>query len=293
MSKIKLKSLFVLITFITVLNYPVFSQPENSCVDCHKKQNVVSSLPEWQQEIFAEWNNSLHAAKGVTCEKCHDGNPAGDEKEIAHTGVKKSSEPDSKVYYKNIPGSCGACHADVYGEFKKSLMFHNLEIGKLAPTCATCMGSHEVGIVDAIEVSEKCSICHNELMRTKPEVPGEAKRLLFLQEQVKGDLLKARHAIETAKERGKDTTNAEDALKEAEKRLEKSEVVWHRFAISGFEGEMLDASYYANRANNLASKLITRMPQDNAVQPPEKGICGPVLVLLIALLPIVVYRRMG
>lgn len=287
MSKIKLMAL-LLVTLIIFINPPVFALPENSCVDCHKKPDIISTLPKWQQEIFGEWSDSTHSIKGVTCEKCHGGDPNETKKEQAHKGVKDSSDPGSPIYYKNIPATCGSCHVEVYNEFKKSWMFHNLELGKLAPTCATCMGSHEVAVLDAITVTEKCSLCHNKIMGVRPEIPGEAKRLLILQEQVRGELLKAQKNIKTAKEMGKDVTKAEMAFQEAKSRMDKSGAEWHKFMISGFEGEMSDALYYASRANNLAFEAIAEIPP--APKEPKKAVCGPISILFIAMLPLVIFN---
>ncbi len=289
MSKIKLMALILIF-----INPPVFALPENSCVDCHKKPDIILTLPKWQQEIFGEWSDSTHGIKGVACEKCHGGDPSGTKKEQAHKGVKDSGDLGSPIYYKNIPATCGSCHVEVYNEFKKSWMFHNLELGKLAPTCATCMESHEVAVLDAITVTEKCSLCHNKIMGVRPEIPGEAKRLLILQEQVKGELLKAQKNIKTAKEMGKDITKAEMAFQEAKSRMDKSGAEWYRFVLSGFEGEMSDALYYAYKANNLAYEL-TRGRAAAPPPAPKKGVCGPVAVLLIAMLPLASYflRRLS
>ncbi|MEE8401577.1 MAG: hypothetical protein V3R86_05445, partial [Candidatus Hydrothermarchaeaceae archaeon] len=253
-------NLILLATFCTIIFLipPATAQSENSCVDCHKNPETVSTLPDWQQENFDEWEGSIHASNDITCDKCHGGDPKLTKKELSHEGVKDSSNPESSIYYKNIPKTCGNCHADVYDEFKKSAMYHNLESDKLAPTCATCMGSHAITVVDMIKISKKCSLCHNEMMGIRPEIPNEAERILLLQQEVKSELLKAKSAVKQAKDRNKDVKRAEEAMQEATSRLEKSGSEWHRFRTIGFEREMLDALYYSYKANNLAYESMAQ-----------------------------------
>ncbi|MEE8402051.1 MAG: hypothetical protein V3R86_07860, partial [Candidatus Hydrothermarchaeaceae archaeon] len=202
------------------------------------------------------------------------------------------SNPESSIYYKNIPKTCGNCHADVYDEFKKSAMYHNLESDKLAPTCATCMGTHDIAVVDAIKISKKCENCHNVEDGIKPHIPNEAKGALLLQEKIKGEILESQSTINIAKEKGKDVKRAEEALQEATSRLEKSGSEWHRFRISEFEGEMLDASYYANKANNIAyESLIEPQVATKKLEPRFVLILAIVQLFMVILLMSHNYRE--
>ncbi|MBI5389733.1 hypothetical protein HZB01_05140 [Candidatus Woesearchaeota archaeon] len=236
-------------------NNPVLAQVENSCVDCHKKPEIISSLPALEQNIFEDWRISVHGSKGITCEKCMGGNPTKFAKEAAHEGIKNSSNPKSPVYYKNLPETCGECHSGVYKKFTQSRHYQRLKANELAPECSTCHGSHNVALVEPLEISKKCSLCHNIETRIMPSIPREAEGALAIIKQVKNAVLKAESAIEVAREKRRDTTKAEVVLQEAKSILGVSGDSWHDFEIYAFKEELVNALYYADRAYNLASAL--------------------------------------
>jgi len=68
----------------------------------------------------------------VTCDNCHGGDPGSDLKEKAHEGVLRSSEVNSTVFYRNVPETCGKCHANELNQFKDSLHYQRLKALKQA-----------------------------------------------------------------------------------------------------------------------------------------------------------------
>ncbi|MEE8403328.1 MAG: ammonia-forming cytochrome c nitrite reductase subunit c552 [Candidatus Hydrothermarchaeaceae archaeon] len=239
----------VLIVALVFLTPSVLAQTQNSCVDCHKEQLVKAP--------YEAWSISVHGLNDATCEKCHNGDPTQSTKNLAHVGVESATEPTSPVYFENILKTCSNCHQDEYKKFTQSKHYLNLRRDLLAPICTTCHGSHYITIVDPLDISEKCSICHNGERGILPDVPTQAKEALVLIGQVQTEISKAQNALEVAREKGHDVSEAEETLKEAESRLEKSGPDWHSFKIYTFKEELLDALYYAATSYNIANSLVS------------------------------------
>jgi len=51
----------------------------NHCVTCHEAERLPISLGH----SFEEWHASAHARGGVSCEKCHGGDPTASDATIA------------------------------------------------------------------------------------------------------------------------------------------------------------------------------------------------------------------
>lgn len=149
---------------------------ENSCVACHRdlpRDTFIGSK-------YQDWRSSIHAEEAITCDRCHGGRPSADEKAAAHTGVYNSDNPGSRVYYKNVPGTCGACHRRDFNAFKSSTHYVFLEQTGAGPTCVTCHESHAARMLSPRRIPETCEECHNRRMRISPEVPERAQALLLL-----------------------------------------------------------------------------------------------------------------
>lgn len=239
----------ILIIAFALLTPSVLAETQNSCVDCH--EGPTAKAP------YEAWSISIHGLNNITCEKCHNGDPTQSNKNLAHKGVEPANDPDSSVYFDTVLKTCSKCHKAEYTNFIQSRHYLNLRRDMLAPVCTTCHGSHYITLVDPLEISEKCSICHNEERDIQPDVPDQAKEALVLVGQVQKEIVKAQNALETAKEGGHDVSEAENTLKEAESRLEKSGQDWHSFKIYTFKEGLLEALYYATTSYNIANSLTT------------------------------------
>lgn len=266
------------IVLAILLNSPEVAHSQNSCIDCHVKPAPPQTT----------WPGSIHAKVNVTCDKCHGGYPTQSLEEQAHLGIKTSISPESPIYYKNVPETCGVCHKKQYEAFTKSLHYKNLKENKLAPYCVTCHGSHDVALADPLVLSKKCSICHNEEMKIKPAIPSEAREMMRLFEVAKSDIAKAQGLIDIAKERDKNTSKAEEILKEAKIKLAKSIDIWHAFNITSFKIELVDALDRADKSYELTSALVPEAIPKPAPTP-RKPICGPTIISLIAMIPLLTY----
>jgi hypothetical protein len=159
-----------------LIAYPEVKGIENSCVNCHRdlsKSTFVGSK-------YVAWENSIHAKEGVTCNRCHGGNPSAEEIALAHTGVFNSSNPRSRVYYKHVPDMCGACHRRDFNAFKESTHYAFLEKTGGGPTCVTCHDSHATRLITPQQILLTCDECHNKRTGINPEVPAQAQAQLLL-----------------------------------------------------------------------------------------------------------------
>ncbi len=208
---------------------------ENSCVHCHSKLPAGS----FYEAKSHSWVGSIHQQHGVTCDKCHGGNPAAAKEEQSHIGVLGSSNPSSSVYFKNIPATCGKCHGAEFYKFTQGLHYKMLEsIGK-GPDCVTCHGSMVTKVLTPDNLVAACERCHNERMGILPYVPQKAKAVLLLLQESK--------ALLAADERlyhSPGGTEASQALGHAEVVLHDAKLDWHKFdldTITKYLQEFYDA----------------------------------------------------
>jgi hypothetical protein len=204
---------------------------ENSCVSCHQNLPTTTFIGAKYQD----WNGSIHAKEGVTCDRCHGGDPTVDEKGAAHRGVYNSSHPESRIFYKNVPGTCGACHRRDFNAFKTSVHYTYLEQTGAGPTCVTCHESHAMRIISPQQIPATCEECHNRRMHIAPEVPAEAQAVLLLMNET-GLLLRC------AKERiaGSDREKSQK-WKDAYAMIEKVRDEWHAFDLRRVQSKILEA----------------------------------------------------
>jgi formate dehydrogenase gamma subunit len=144
-------------------------------------------------DIVREFGNSIHATArkngdhdAPVCQTCHGS---------AHTVVPRA-DPSSPVSKKNLPDTCGACHAN-----PQFLEHHNIPFARpveayrlsvhgraiehgneAAPSCSDCHGSHTIAPardthskINHWNVVETCGACHTEIKKTYTEsVHGQA-----------------------------------------------------------------------------------------------------------------------
>jgi len=264
---------------------------DNSCLDCHEKLSAFSEKEKELNEIrvkhlardvacslechattidkiaksnYEQWTRSKHALFNVTCDNCHGGDPGSNIKEKAHTGVNRSSDFNSTVFYRNVPETCGKCHTQELKEFRESLHYQRLKALKQAPTCDTCHSPHEFKVLNVSEFQELCSQCHNADMRVAPsDAPDKAVTALNNAEKLKNEIKLAQDAIKQAKQQGKDMSAAQKSLDTAESIRDSLPILWHGFNLPHFE-EVVDAGIKSARQ----AQLDTGMP---IAKPPIPG----------------------
>ncbi len=207
----------------------------NSCVRCHSRL-PGSSFPGVK---FHSWVGSVHQKHEVSCDKCHGGNPDAAQEEEAHTGVLGSSNPESRVYFKNIPSTCGKCHGAEFYKFSQSLHYKMLESAGRGPECVTCHGSMVTHILSPDNLVTVCQRCHNDRMGIRPYIPQKAKAVLLLLRESQA-LLDATEALHSPAE----GSRAAEQMRSARSSLHSAKLEWHKFdldAITGYLQEMFDS----------------------------------------------------
>lgn len=123
---------------------------ENTCVQCHGGLDGHLGAP------VADWDGSVHAANGISCDACHGGDP---------TDYTMMSMAPEKGFigvpgFTEVPDFCGRCHVGVKEDYMASAHGQALEVG--GAQCVLCHGNHEVELasIDLIN-EESCSRCHD------------------------------------------------------------------------------------------------------------------------------------
>lgn len=160
----------------------LFSLPalakENGCLFCHTKGHN-----------FKDWQKSVHAAHGISCEACHEGDPKTRDPVKAHQGVLPSKDEKSSIHFQNVPKTCGQCHVEELKEFQKSVHYKMLQRSGKGPNCLTCHGSMATTILAYDSLEKTCSLCHGRPTQAAKALSllNSAKNLLNLLEKRKAD----------------------------------------------------------------------------------------------------------
>lgn len=207
-------------------------QAENSCVRCH----IALPGSSFVGVRSHDWSGSVHEKRGVTCDRCHGGNPGASDRKDAHAGVLGSSDPKSSVYFKNVPATCGKCHGAELYEFTRSKHYRMLESEGRGPACVACHGSMVVAVLSPENVAAVCERCHNERMGIFPCVPQKARAvLLLLRESVA--LADANEKLHHPAEGSPGAAH----LKDARSDLHSARLDWHRFDLDAITGRLHEA----------------------------------------------------
>lgn len=139
------------------------------CARCHadvRKMNPYG-IPTDQhaQYLTSKHGEALAAGKNdvATCVSCHN----------AHA-ILKVRDPQSPVFPKNIPATCGKCHSDrnlmeKHGKSSNAETLYRMSVHAdlllnksdlSAPTCVTCHGNHGATPPGHAVVSTVCGKCH-------------------------------------------------------------------------------------------------------------------------------------
>ncbi len=194
------------------------AKPANQCVVCHQTE----ILPMTLGHSFPEWKGSAHGRAGVGCQACHGGDPAAKSAAAAHAGLLPAAEPASRVHGRNLPITCGSCHAAEQKAFDASLHGQALARDGKGATCALCHGAMATSLPSPAELDARCAACHTKPVDAQAAlaVMGAAKIKLF---RVAKDL--GRPARKEPAWKG----SVRDRLHEHERSYRKLQEHWHSF----------------------------------------------------------------
>lgn len=196
---------------------PVWGQG-NQCVDCHEAER----LPIFLGHSFDEWRVSAHGRVGVTCEKCHGGDPTVALAGKAHAGVLVTADPQSRVHVTHVAETCGECHQAELAAYSGTVHAKQVREKKVGATCLTCHGSMATSLPSPSELRARCAVCH--------EKPVEAQAALALLASSKLQLHRVRRALRAAEARGGDWyAGALQRFHEMERAYADISLRWHTF----------------------------------------------------------------
>lgn len=229
----------------------------NRCVECHRRVETVRAFPAWARDQITHWYGAVHGRVGVTCEKCHGGDPRAANKDVAHVGVVSPRRPQSPLYYKNVQEACGRCHAQVYQQFMQSDHYDVLKADHVAPSCTTCHGFEmDMGAVTPTQLVERCALCHNESRGQSPEVQTQARDAMQGSARVARAIERANWAVEFARDRNLDVMVPAALVDNARTRLRRTGELWHRFKLDMFTEELAAIQRVADRAYLSATQTF-------------------------------------
>ena len=133
-----------------------------TCAGCHQKQNILGFLATADKTYL----NSVHGlsfqkgtdTKAAVCSDCHG----------AHD-INKAANRSSKLYWQNIPQTCGQCHKKEYTEYSRGIHGQALAAGSRdTPVCTDCHGEHNNDAVkrassrvSSANIPQTCGQCHS------------------------------------------------------------------------------------------------------------------------------------
>ena len=153
------------------------SSAADTCIECHKSDKFrIQNKALF--DYYNNWKDSIHDIAGVVCKDCHGGDPAKHDKKEAHKNNYTSLTSIDKSSFRQIPARCGECHESVLNYYKKSKHYKALVENETGPLCSTCHGSMNVEVYYTSIVTWTCKECHNEYTGNRPEIVGEADKIL-------------------------------------------------------------------------------------------------------------------
>ncbi|OGW76444.1 MAG: hypothetical protein A3J52_03710 [Omnitrophica bacterium RIFCSPHIGHO2_02_FULL_49_9] len=151
-----------------------------TCATCHEDQEKMMQYGLLEARPFKSYSESVHGKalleKGIVssavCTDCHGSHD-----------LHAPTNPESKIFKKKIPQTCGKCHENVLRTYEQSIHGKAALSGKLeAPVCTDCHGEHQIkshldpqSTVYATALAEKtCAHCHAaEKIITKYRLPAD------------------------------------------------------------------------------------------------------------------------
>lgn len=144
---------------------------ERLCLSCHLDNPNVRARTSPTAGFIASYQTSVHGSallkgnqRAANCVDCHGSHD-----------MKKGAEPTAFVNKKNLPETCGKCHADIAKSFNESVHGTALAKGVIeAPSCTNCHGEHNImqhndpqSPVASANISSQCTTCHGSVKLTE------------------------------------------------------------------------------------------------------------------------------
>jgi predicted CXXCH cytochrome family protein len=134
------------------------------CLKCHLNEKLFPGEDRGSAKFVAQYRTSVHASitkndvEAAGCVDCH-----GDHM------VQNADNPQASTVRARQMETCGKCHSDIVGKFRRSKHGQELANGnKNAPTCTDCHGEHDIKTTfsanefSKLNLVDKCLDCHKD-----------------------------------------------------------------------------------------------------------------------------------
>jgi len=203
----------------------------NSCVNCHSRD----SLAPRSFQRYTEWHISTHKEKGVSCDKCHSGDPTARDQRQAHAGVIKPTDPKSRLYLKNLPETCNVCHPGVVSSFVESRHYQKLTSSGMGPSCTSCHAHMATTVLHTPqETANLCAHCHdtiNGIMPPRPDIPEKASQVMQSIRRAEMVVLWADRLLEEGESKKVDVSAERQEMKIVRALFAEVKITWHAFNL--------------------------------------------------------------
>lgn len=229
---------------------------ENNCVSCHSR----ISEPVTLSNRYFEWHTSMHAERGVGCEKCHGGDATTKDKTQAHKGILPRTSLQSRLHWQNLPETCDACHQDVVRAFKTSRHYQFLRGTALGPSCVACHEHMASQVAQTpTQAAVLCSRCHATIDGPLPmrlEIPDQAA--IFMQALNRANIVVAwaDSLYKTAEARRLELSVERMELTRAREALRDMKISWHAFDLDNSRKKADEAFNAGVRARDQLQKKL-------------------------------------
>jgi DNA-binding Lrp family transcriptional regulator/cytochrome b subunit of formate dehydrogenase len=136
-----------------------------TCGRCHSNVPEMEKFNLRQRSPVLSYENSVHGiallekgeVNAAVCTDCHGSH-----------NLHRSTNPLSKLYWQNVPDTCGKCHENVQQTYSLSVHGTAVKAGvRDAPVCTDCHGEHTISAVKLAtsrvapaNIPETCGQCH-------------------------------------------------------------------------------------------------------------------------------------
>jgi predicted CXXCH cytochrome family protein len=198
--------------------------------------------------------------------------------------MKGINDINSPIHFKNIPDTCGNCHAEEMEHFKNTMHYQRLKAESRAPSCVTCHRPHTFKVLKASEMTALCSVCHNPRDQiATASVPIDARNALEKQKEFQNELFLAKQAIAADKAARKDISHAQIELEKAQAVMDDIPSLWHQFNLKDFDRQIQSGIDSANKAESKTSYLEPTVPKTPGI--------GILMVLAIFMIVYLMRKR--
>ncbi|MBI4549527.1 MAG: cytochrome b/b6 domain-containing protein [Candidatus Omnitrophica bacterium] len=151
-----------------------------TCAVCHENEKMMARYSLLEKQPLHSYADTVHGKallekKNLSAAVCNDCHGSHD--------LHAPTNPESKIFKKHVPGTCGKCHENVLRTYERSIHGRAALAGKMeVPVCTDCHGEHNIlshkdpaSTVYTTAVSEKtCGHCHAaEKVVTKYRLPAD------------------------------------------------------------------------------------------------------------------------